>query len=131
MGTAIKVGSFPHQYPTPTFDTGSPGVRNFVVDCDAAAFHDIKINVPPNPSRVVLAPEEFLTGITVCFDSAAVWSITLHSNVKQPPDGYGPYGPQKGTCLTLPLENGQIVGFFGHSSGNYVDGIGVYVEHNK
>ena len=40
---------------------------------------------------------------------------------------YGPYGSEKGTAFSLPMENGEIVGFH-DVEGSYVNAIGVYVK---
>ena len=40
---------------------------------------------------------------------------------------YGPYGSEQGTPFSVPMENGEIVGFHGFE-GSYVIAIGVYVK---
>ncbi|KAK1578892.1 hypothetical protein Q3G72_033927 [Acer saccharum] len=51
-----------------------------------------------------------------------VESLTFHTNH----NNYGPYGLTNGSAFNIPLENGEVVGFFGRS-GIYVDALGIRV----
>lgn len=40
---------------------------------------------------------------------------------------YGPFGKNDGTSFEIPVEDGEIVGFFGRANDSYVTAIGLYV----
>ncbi|KAK2636759.1 hypothetical protein Ddye_031551 [Dipteronia dyeriana] len=71
-------------------------------------------------------PGEYLTSISgttnVYLETLVVESITFHTNRTT----YGPYGQTNGTAFEIPLENAEIVGFFGRA-GAFVDAIGIHV----
>ncbi|KAL5760151.1 hypothetical protein ACOSQ2_018989 [Xanthoceras sorbifolium] len=73
--------------------------------------------------------EEHLTLISgTVFDyfgtgNLIVQSLTFHTNKTS----YGPFGLTNGTAFEIPMENGEIVGFFGRA-GAFVDSIGIHVK---
>ncbi|KAL5762379.1 hypothetical protein ACOSP7_018643 [Xanthoceras sorbifolium] len=71
--------------------------------------------------------EEHLTlisgTITDYFGNVVVESLTFHTNKTK----YGPYGLTNGSAFEIPMENGEIVGFFGNA-GAFLDAIGIYVK---
>uniref|UniRef100_A0A7N2M424 Jacalin-type lectin domain-containing protein n=2 Tax=Quercus lobata TaxID=97700 RepID=A0A7N2M424_QUELO len=72
-------------------------------------------------------PQEYLTSISgtvaVYSNYTVIHSLRFYTNKTE----YGPYGSEKGTPFSLPMEGGVIVGFHGRA-GHYVDAIGVYVK---
>ncbi|KAK1575915.1 hypothetical protein Q3G72_009459 [Acer saccharum] len=70
-------------------------------------------------------PEEYLTsisGTTIKYNNTEyVESLTFYTNWHT----HGPFGYEKGTHFSLPVENRVIVGFHGRA-GRYMDAIGVY-----
>ena len=72
-------------------------------------------------------PTEYLTSISgtvaVYSNHTVIHSLRFYTNKTE----YGPYGSEKGTPFSLPMEGGVIVGFHGRA-GHYVDAIGVYVK---
>lgn len=74
-------------------------------------------------------PDEYLTSITGCYGKLSEWgppivrSLTLKSNKKP----YGPFGVEQGTCFSLPISGGMIVGFHGNA-GWFLDSIGVHLK---
>ena len=72
-------------------------------------------------------PKEYLTSISgtvaVYSNYTVIHSLRFYTNKTE----YGPYGSEKGTPFSLPMEGGVIVGFHGRA-GHYVDAIGVYVK---
>ncbi|KAL5760157.1 hypothetical protein ACOSP7_018660 [Xanthoceras sorbifolium] len=57
------------------------------------------------------------------FGIVVVESLTFHTNKTK----YGPYGLTNGSVFEIPMENGEIVGFFGNA-GAFLDAIGIYVK---
>ncbi|KAK1577040.1 hypothetical protein Q3G72_018590 [Acer saccharum] len=49
----------------------------------------------------------------------AIESLTFHTNRTT----YGPYGQTNGSAFEIPLENAEIVGFFGRA-GAFIDALG-------
>ncbi|XP_072986963.1 protein GOS9-like [Typha latifolia] len=80
--------------------------------------------------EITLQEGEFLTSISGYYGDFAsinvVRSLTFGTNLSST---YGPYGVEEGTPFSAPLEEGQIVGFFGRS-GALLDAIGVYLGPN-
>ncbi|KAK1550148.1 hypothetical protein Q3G72_014537 [Acer saccharum] len=70
-------------------------------------------------------PEEYLmsiSGTTIKYNNTEfVESLTFYTNWRT----HGPFGYEKGTHFSLPVENRVIVGFHGQA-GTYMDAIGVY-----
>ncbi|TXG67060.1 hypothetical protein EZV62_008335 [Acer yangbiense] len=56
-------------------------------------------------------------------DRVVVESLTFYTNETH----YEPYGKTSGLPFTVPIENGEVVGFFGHQS-DYINAIGIYVK---
>ncbi|KAL5760160.1 hypothetical protein ACOSQ2_018998 [Xanthoceras sorbifolium] len=57
------------------------------------------------------------------FGNVVVESLIFHTNKTK----YGPYGLTNGSAFEIPMENGEIVGFFGNA-GAFLDAIGIYVK---
>lgn len=55
-------------------------------------------------------------------DYLAIQSLAVQTNKKT----YGPFGKTDGTSFQIPVENGEVVGFFGRA-GTYIDAIGLYL----
>lgn len=55
-------------------------------------------------------------------DLFIVRSLQLITSLKD----YGPFGQEVGTPFELSARSGQIIGFHGRSSGEYLNAIGVY-----
>ncbi|CAL5079501.1 unnamed protein product [Urochloa decumbens] len=77
---------------------------------------------------IQLAESEFITQVSGTIGSyggvTAVTSIKFVTSLKT----YGPWGQEKGTPFTVPVQtNGGIVGFFTRG-GSYLNAIGVYVR---
>ncbi|CAL5089661.1 unnamed protein product [Urochloa decumbens] len=77
---------------------------------------------------IQLAESEFITQVSGTIGSyggvTAVTSIKFVTSLKS----YGPWGQEKGTPFTVPVQtNGGIVGFFARG-GSYLNAIGVYVR---
>ncbi|KAK2640083.1 hypothetical protein Ddye_027878 [Dipteronia dyeriana] len=72
-------------------------------------------------------PEEHITsisGTTKYFGGhVVIESLTFQTNKTV----YGPYGLTTGDAFGIPIEFGEVVGFFGRA-GLYIDAIGVYVK---
>ena len=72
-------------------------------------------------------PGEYLTSIkgtiTEFQGYTVIQSLTFQTNQKT----QGPFGPTDGTPFEIPIEKGEIVGFFGRA-GSYLDAIGIYVR---
>ncbi|XP_057442260.1 jacalin-related lectin 3-like [Lotus japonicus] len=77
-------------------------------------------------------PDEFLTSIHGYYGSLNQWgqnlvrSLSFESNKKN----YGPFGVEKGTRFSVPMNGAKIVGFHGRC-GSYIDAIGVYLKSLK
>lgn len=61
--------------------------------------------------------------ITDYCGNRVIQSLTFYTNQRT----IGPFGYTDGSDFKLPIEDGEIVGFFGRA-GEYLDGIGVYVK---
>ncbi|KAL5732595.1 hypothetical protein ACOSP7_031948 [Xanthoceras sorbifolium] len=72
-------------------------------------------------------PGEYLTLISGTINyylgHAVIESLTFYTNEKT----YGPYGPTNGSRFEIPMENEEIIGFFGNTSAALV-AIGIYVK---
>ncbi|KAL5756546.1 hypothetical protein ACOSQ2_021292 [Xanthoceras sorbifolium] len=70
-------------------------------------------------------PKEYLTLISGTYNTyqghCVVESLCFYTNCTK----YGPYGCTNGTPFKFPLEDREIVGFFGRA-GDFIDAIGVY-----
>ncbi|KAL5755475.1 hypothetical protein ACOSQ2_020221 [Xanthoceras sorbifolium] len=70
-------------------------------------------------------PKEYLTSISGTYNTykghCVVESLCFYTNCTK----YGPYGCTNGTPFKFPLEDREIVGFFGRA-GDFIDAIGVY-----
>ncbi|TXG56070.1 hypothetical protein EZV62_017383 [Acer yangbiense] len=77
--------------------------------------------------KITMVPGEILTSIsgttTEYFTNVIVESLTFHTTERV----YGPYGLTNGSPFNIPMENGEIVGFYG-KAGDFVDSIGIYVK---
>ncbi|KAK1582589.1 hypothetical protein Q3G72_016571 [Acer saccharum] len=75
----------------------------------------------------ITEPDEYITsisGTTRTFNGhLVVESLTFNTNKTR----YGPYGNTTGNGFGIPMENGEIVGFFGRA-GDFIDAIGIYVK---
>ncbi|GMN69272.1 hypothetical protein TIFTF001_038324 [Ficus carica] len=75
---------------------------------------------------IKLAPEEYIVKVSgyvgpfTGFPSDVIRSLTFTTNLKT----YGPFGVEKGTPFSLPINRGLVVGFTGRS-GRLLDAIGV------
>ncbi|CAN6213664.1 unnamed protein product [Urochloa humidicola] len=82
------------------------------------------------PHTIQLAESEVVTQISGTFSDSFSGFSALISSIRFVTDRqtYGPWGEQKGTPFTVPVQPGTgIVGFFGRA-GLYLDAIGVYVR---
>ena len=76
-------------------------------------------------------PEEYLVSVSghaakhplLATQTPVIRSLTFKTNKRT----FGPYGAEEGTHFSLPIENGLIVGFKGHS-GDLLDAIGVHLS---
>ncbi|TXG67050.1 hypothetical protein EZV62_008325 [Acer yangbiense] len=79
-------------------------------------------------ATITFGPTEYLTKIsgttTKINEVVVIESLPFYTNTNKL--GYGPYGPTTGTAFEVPLENGEVVGFFG-SAGDFINSIGIYV----
>ncbi|KAH7565665.1 hypothetical protein JRO89_XS09G0241900 [Xanthoceras sorbifolium] len=70
-------------------------------------------------------PKEYLTSISGTYNTyqghCVVESLCFYTNCTK----YGPYGCTNGTPFKFPLEDREIVGFFGRA-GDFIDAVGVY-----
>ncbi|KAL5829428.1 hypothetical protein ACOSQ3_018896 [Xanthoceras sorbifolium] len=119
MGT-IKLGSW-----------GGPGgfAWDFNLGTDFAII-EIVINYGDVVDSISIdGSEEHLTLISgTVFDyfgtgNLIVQSLTFHTYKIS----YGPYGLTNGSIFKIPMENGEIIGFFGRA-GAFVDSIGIHVK---
>ncbi|KAL5800856.1 hypothetical protein ACOSQ3_032488 [Xanthoceras sorbifolium] len=78
-------------------------------------------------------PGEYLTLISGTINyylgHAVIESLTFYTNERT----HGPYGPTNGSRFEIPMENGEIIGFFGNTSATLVEkhilvAIGIYVK---
>ncbi|KAK0575137.1 hypothetical protein LWI29_034460 [Acer saccharum] len=76
--------------------------------------------------KITMVPGEILTSIsgttTEYFTNVIVESLTFHTTERV----YGPYGLTNGSPFNIPMENGEIVGFYG-KAGDFVDSIGFQI----
>ncbi|KAL5822271.1 hypothetical protein ACOSQ3_020179 [Xanthoceras sorbifolium] len=70
-------------------------------------------------------PKEYLTSISGTYNTykghCVVESLCFYTNCTK----FGPYGYTNGTPFKFPLEDREIVGFFGRA-GDFIDAVGVY-----
>ncbi|TXG46647.1 hypothetical protein EZV62_027853 [Acer yangbiense] len=76
--------------------------------------------------------QEYLTSITATTKNykghVVVESLTFNTSTNTK---YGPYGPTTGTAIIVPIENGEITGFFGRATGGqHINAIGYYAKHH-
>ncbi|CAN6171567.1 unnamed protein product [Urochloa humidicola] len=85
------------------------------------------------PHTIQLAESEVVTQVSGTFSDSFSGFSALISSIRfvtdrQTPQTYRPWGEEKGTPFTVPVQPGTgIVGFFGRA-GLYLDDIGVYVR---
>ncbi|XAR61763.1 hypothetical protein NMG60_11016274 [Bertholletia excelsa] len=79
-------------------------------------------------------PEEYITSITITYGLHKNYTSTpLISRLafKTTSDDYGPFGPllppDSDTTVTIPIERGRVVGFFGRA-GDCIDALGIHIK---
>ncbi|KAJ8772729.1 hypothetical protein K2173_027906 [Erythroxylum novogranatense] len=77
-------------------------------------------------------PNEFLTSVSGHYGNINDWgpvlirSLTFESNKRT----YGPFGVTQGTCFSLPVTGGRVVGFHGKSDW-CLNAIGIYLKPHQ
>ncbi|KAK2639128.1 hypothetical protein Ddye_026923 [Dipteronia dyeriana] len=88
----------------------------------------------PKTEQVFIGSTEYLTSINGTLKkyngNLVVESLTFSSMDGTSTSTHGPYGPTPttGSSFTVPIKNGEIVGFFGRVTTNqYINAIGIHV----